>query len=240
VVTQQVDPTDLTAPLRSIRRAIALDSNLAPSWHFLAIMTAESGDLSSALVAWRRSVNTAPRYSQGLAFLALGYYWRGDYDSAAVWVDSAISVDPTFVLARQTYAQVEIERGRYEQAQSHADAAVKLSEEIEAVNSTAILASAKARAGHRQMAMTDLLVAEVAAGTVVPSMPSHTALWLAQVHAALGNVDAALATLGRYQTPRDVHFQLHLRCDPGFAPVERDSAFRALLVSPRPPSGSHC
>jgi tRNA A-37 threonylcarbamoyl transferase component Bud32/Tfp pilus assembly protein PilF len=239
VVTQQVDPTDLVVPLQSIRRAIALDSNLAPSWHFLAIMTAENGDLSSALEAWHRSVSISPRYAQGLAFLGLGYYWRGDYDSAAIWVDSATRVDGTLILAHQTYAQVETERGRHEQAQSHAGAAVKLSEAIEAVNSTAILASAKARAGHRNMAMVDLLRAEVAAGTVVPR-PSHTALWLAQVHAALGNADAALAALGRYQTRRDVHFQLHLRCDPGFAPIERDSAFRSLLVTPRPAPGSHC
>ena len=239
VVTKQINLTDLVVPLQSIRRAIALDSNLAPAWHFLAVISAESGDLSSALAAWRRSVNITPTYSQGLAFLALGYYWRGDYDSAAVWADSVTRVDATYALGHQTYAQIETERGRYEQAQSHADAAVKLSDGIEEVNSTAILAYAKARAGHRNMAMTDLLVAEVAAGTVVP-MPSHTALWLAQVHAALGNAGAALSTLGRYQTTRDVHFQLHLRCDPGFAPIERDSAFRALLVNPRPTTGSHC
>jgi hypothetical protein len=37
-----------------------------------------------------------------------------------------------------------------------------------------------------------------------------------------------------------MHFQLHLRCSPTFAPVENDARFRALLRIPRPARGTHC
>ena len=239
IVTHQIEPTDLGPPLRSIRRSLALDSNQAPSWHFLAVMTAEGGDLGAALDAWRRSVQIEPRNPQWLAFLALGHYWRGEYDSAAVWADSAITVDPNYILARQAYAAIETERGRFQQAQSHAEAAIRLSADVELVNSRATLAIVRARAGQRNMALADLLTAEVLAGSFVP-LPPHTAIWLAEVHAALGNVSGALAALGMYQPTRDTHVQLHLRCSPTFAPLERDSAFQALLVRARPAPGSHC
>ena len=57
---------------------------------------------------------------------------------------------------------------------------------------------------------------------------------------ALGDINAALRALGRFQYPKDKHFQLHLRCSPTFAPMERDSTFRAMLVFPRPAPGQHC
>ena len=51
------------------------------------------------------------------------------------------------------------------------------------------------------------------------------------------NVDSADAAtlqsqaqwLARYPVPRDLHFQLHLRCEPPLAVLARDARFRALL-----------
>jgi len=236
---QQIDPTDVAPSLRSIRRAIALDSTQAPAWHFYAIMTAESGDLAGALDAWRRSVRLSPAYAQGLAFLALAHYWQGNFDSAAVWADSAIRVDPNYILARQSAALIAIERGHFDQANANAEAAVKLSAEVEYVNSTANLALVKARSGQHALARAYRLTAEVVSGPFKPT-PPHTVLYLAEVYAALGEIDGAIRTLGMYQTSRDLHFQLHLRCSPTFAPMEGDSRFRALLVYPRPGPGKTC
>jgi hypothetical protein len=114
-----------------------------------------------------------------------------------------------------------------------------LSSEVEAVNSMANQALVKARRGQRNMAMVVLLSAEVYSGIYKPT-PPHTAIYLAEVQAALGDVPKAIRSLGLYSTPRDGHFQLHLRCSPTFAPLEMDSAFRALLIRPRPPAGAHC
>lgn len=202
-------------------------------------MNAENGDLTAALNGWRRSVHLNPTYTQGLAFLAWGHYWRGNYDSAVVWADSAIHVDPKYGLAHQTASLVELERMRFDVAQDRADAAVRLAEDVEAVHARANLALVKARAGNPNLARAELLVAEVIAGGFTP-LKVHTAVFLAEVHAALGDVAGALRALGTYGTPRDRHFQLHLRCSPTFAPLERDPAFRALLVRPRPAPGTHC
>jgi serine/threonine protein kinase len=239
IVSHQIDPTDPGTALRSIRRALELDSSIASTWHQYAIMSADNGDLTAALEGWRRSVRLNPRYTQGLSFLALGHYWRGEYDSAAVWADSAIHVDPTYALAHQTSALVEIERKRFDTALARADAAVRLSEDIETVHAIANRALVKARAGNPHIARAELLGAEVTAGNFLPLM-AHTAVYLAEVHAAVGDVDATLKALGMYGTPADMHFQLHLRCSPTFAPLEQDSAFRALLRIPRPARGTHC
>jgi tetratricopeptide (TPR) repeat protein len=239
MVTHQIDPINLAPALRSVRRSLALDSTEAATWHQLAIMTADSGDVAAALDAWRRSVSLAPSYAQGLAFMGFGHYWRGNYDSAAFWADSAISVDPNYILAQQFAAAVQTERGQLEKAHAHAEAAIRLSEDIEWINSTAVKAILHARGGQRGLAMALLLSAEVQSGAFEP-LPAHTALWLAEVKTAVGDMTGALEALGRYGTPRDMHFQLHLRCSPTFAPIENDARFRALLVIPRPAPGSHC
>jgi hypothetical protein len=203
-------------------------------------MTADSGgDLGTSINYWHRSVELAPRYSQGLAFMALGHYWRGAYDSAAVWADSAMKVDPTYFLARQVVALVAIERGHLDEAENQAGAAVRLSSGIEWVNSAANEALVKARRGNHALARVGILTAEVVGGQYQPT-PLHTAVYLAEAHAGVGDVTKAMRSLGLYATPRDGHFQLHLRCSPTFAPLENDPAFRALLVKPRPTAGSHC
>jgi len=70
------------------------------------------------------------------------------------------------------------------------------------------------------------------------------ALWadsaLAQAYAALGDAGRAVGWLSRYTPGDDRHFQLHLRCDPPFDPIARDSRFRALLIRPRPEGKRGC
>jgi len=239
IVSHQVDPTKPGVALRSVRRSIVIDSAQPVAWHHFAIMSADSGSLSTGLTAWRRSVALDPTYAQSLAFLGFAHYWMGNYDSAAVWADSAVAVDPNYLLGRQAASMIAIERGRFDDAADHADAALKLSDGIERINSMANQALVRARAGNPHLARAILLSAEVSLGGYRP-VQSHTAVYLAEVQAAVGDVPAAMRALGLYRTPRDAHFQLHLRCSPTFTPLERDSAFRAMLVIPRPAPGQHC
>ncbi|HEX6315822.1 MAG TPA: hypothetical protein VFZ73_13220, partial [Gemmatimonadaceae bacterium] len=191
-----------------------------------------------ALDYWRQSVRVAPAYTQGLAFLALGHYWHGAYDSAAVWADSAIRVDGSYVLGLQTSALIEVERGRFSVAEDQAQTALRLSVGVERVNSHLNLALVKARAGNRNLAQVEILSAEVLGGGYATLL--HTAVYMAEARAAVGNIGGAIDALGRYATPRDMHFQLHIRCSPTFAPLADDPRFRTLLVIPRPMPGSHC
>lgn len=239
MVSFRVDPTDDGPALRAIRQAIKLDSTQAQAWHFLARALVEQGDAAGAVVAWRRCVRLSPTYTQGVAFLALAYYWRRQYDSAAVWADSAIALDPSYLLGRSASGYVAVERGDFPRGAAAFDAARRLSTNVEVVNALAGRALVDARAGRRPEARADLHRVDSLAAVYVP-FPLHTAVSLAQVYAALGEVDRAVQWLTRYATRRDLHFQLHLRCDPPFDPIRGDQRFRSLLISPAPPPGRGC
>lgn len=65
-------------------------------------------------------------------------------------------------------------------------------------------------------------------------------LHLAHAYTALGDAGGALRALARHQPLHDAHFQLHLRCDPPFAPLHRTPRFRALVTTPPPVWGKGC
>jgi tetratricopeptide (TPR) repeat protein len=238
-VSRQVDPTDLAPAIRSFRQALSIDSSSAPAWHLLAISLADSGDLGAALGAWHRSVTADPSYTEGLAFLALGYYWRRQYDSAMYWVDSAIAVDPTYLLGRTTAGSIAVEQGNFARGAAAFEAARRLTTDVEALNALAGSALVAARRGDPREGRNLLQQAESLATSYAPA-PLHTAVYLAQVYAALGDRKHAIGWLRRYTPLADLHFQLHLRCDPPFDPLYADQGFRELLLKPRPAHPRSC
>jgi hypothetical protein len=136
---------------------------------------------------------------------------------------------------------VAIERGDFARGAASFDAARRITGDgdIEAVHALAGSALAEARAGQRREAARLVQLAESLA-TVYTPVPLHTAVYVAEAHAGLGEIDQAISWLTRYEPRRDLHFQLHLRCDPSFAPLSAEPRFRALLILPRPPRGEGC
>ncbi len=239
IVSRIVDPTDVAPAIRSLRKALVLDSTNAEAWHFLALSLAESHDMDDAIAGWRRSVSSAPFYTQGITFLALGHYWRHQYDSAAKWVDSAIALEPSYLLARGTAGYIAIERGDFARGRAAFEAAGRLSTDVESINALAGSALVEGRAGSSRDARGLLQRAESLVAGYAPA-PLHTAVWLAEAYADLGDASHAIAWLRRFTPRNDLHFQLHLRCDPPFAPIERDPRFRSLLLTPRPEAPGRC
>jgi cytochrome c-type biogenesis protein CcmH/NrfG len=235
-VSRQVDPTDLAPPIAAFHRAIALDSAHPRAWFLLGVMTSDNGDLDVGLDAFRRSVALNPANPEALAFVALGHYWRRQFDSAAFWADSAVTADPTYLLAKTSLGQVAVERGQYDRARAAFDAARRIATDVEALNTTAHLAFVAARRGNRPEAERLLQEAESLAVQYVP-IPAHSAAYLGHAYAAFGNADAAIEWLSRVVPRDDLHYQLHLRCDPPYDPIARDRRFEALLVRPRPETG---
>jgi len=238
-VTRSIDPTDHTSAERAVAQALVLDSTAAGAWFYRALDLAEAGRMDAALEGWRRTVALDPRHLEGLAFLALGHYWQRQYDSAQRWVDSAVAIDPGYLLARTAGGAVAVELGRPARARAGFEAARRLSTDVEVVNAWAGLALAEARAGAVGPARTTLARAQSLATFYDPA-PLHTAVYLAHAYAALGDADRAIAWVRRYEPREDLHFQLHLRCDPPFDPIARDPRYRALLTMPRPPAGEGC
>jgi tetratricopeptide (TPR) repeat protein len=232
-VIRRVDPTDIALSMSAARKAIALDSLNGQAWHFLAVGLAEEGMLDSALKVWREGVRRSPRYTFGLMFLAQGLYWHRQYDSAATWVDSALSIDPNFLTARTVAGQIEVERGNFSRAIAAYDASGRLGTDVDAANALGGRALAEAREGQRREARATLQVADSIARKFTPA-PLHTAVYLAQAHAALGDVAGAVSWLERYPVARDLHFQLHVRCDAPLTALANDARYRALVaVGPR-------
>jgi tetratricopeptide (TPR) repeat protein len=238
-VSRQVDPTDMSLSIRSLRKALSLDSTLGRAWNLLGIGLAETGEFDQAMESWRRAVRSDPEYQEGLAFNGLGHYWRRQYDSAIHWADSSVAIDPGFLLGRSTAGDIAVEQGNFLRANAAFDAAARLSTEVEYVNSLAGKALAAARAGRPAEARGILASIDSLAATYARTS-SHTAVYVARAWAALGDRDSSVAWLTRYSPPADLHFQLHLRCDPPFDPVAADPRFRALLVHPRPDPPAAC
>ena len=239
IVSERIDPTDGTLALRAVRRSIALDSMRSEAWHNMAMSLAEAREMDEAIDAWRRAVRLEPGNPERASFLAVGHYARHAFDSASAWADSALSLVPTYLLARQVSGQVALERGDFVRAEGAFDAARRLSTGVDEGNAFAWLATVKARTGRGEEARADLRRADSIALSHDP-IPLHNAVYLAQAYSAIGESDRALEVLGRYRPLRDAHFQLHLRCDPPFAPMAGDRRFRSLVVVPPPAWGKGC
>ena len=239
IVARELDPTDAIHPFRAFGQAITLDSTLAHAWQQLGGTEMEMGRPDDAMRDWRRAVAADPKYTEGLSFLALGHYWHRQFDSAAHWVDSAIAIDAAYLLARQTQGNVAVERGNFVQGAAAFAAAERISTDIEVVNALVGQALVEARAGRRTSARRLLARAESLATRFSP--PSlHLAVYIAQPYAALGDREHALGWLERYRPSTDLHFQLHIRCDPPFDPIASERRFKALLVIPRPAASKGC
>jgi tetratricopeptide (TPR) repeat protein len=238
IVNRLVDPTDAQPTLRSLRRALAADSSSVLTWWNYGVALTDAGDLAAGTGAFRECVRRGPAYTQCLAFLALAHYWGRQYDSAAAWADSTIAVNPNYLLGRQAAGNVAVERGDFGRALAAFDAARRIGTEVEHANAVAGLALAEARAGRLREARALLQEADSLGASYMPN--AHTAAYVAQAHAAVGDADGALAWLGRFEPRGDIHFQFHLRCDPPFDRLRNDDRFRALLVTPSPPRGQGC
>jgi tetratricopeptide (TPR) repeat protein len=236
IVLREIDPTNPAPMLRSFQQAVKMDSTLAQAWQRLGGALMEMGRSDDALAAFRRSVAVDPGYTEGVSFMALAHYWRRQYDSASHWADSAVNVDGSYLLARQAEGYIAVERGEFAHGAAAFEAAKLVTTDIERAHAFAEQALVSARAGRRPEARRLLIQAESIATTFSPTV-AHTAIYLSQPYAALGDRDRAIKWLKRYARPADAHFQMHMRCDPPFDPLANDPRFRALLVSPRPTHG---
>jgi tetratricopeptide (TPR) repeat protein len=224
IVSRAIDPTDLTPAIQAARRALAIDPRNAPAWHILGLCQAESGLIDSALVSWHRSTAADPSYSQGVAFTAIGFYLERRYDSATVWADSAVALDPTYNLGRNIAGDVAIAQGDWVRARAATDAARRLGTDAETLARSALV---EYRSGVTGEGKSLLQRADsVAAGSGPPTL--HMVIYLAAAHAVAGDRAGAVDWLRRFEPSRNLHFQLHLRCDPLLDVLARDPGFRAL------------
>ncbi len=228
IVMRQVTPSSRVEVFRAVHRALAIDSLNADAWHAYAGALVDADSIERALEAWRRAVHLRPSFVEAVAFLSLAHLWAGQYDSAAVWGDSAIALGPTMIQGHHSAGFAALARGDAARAEREFAAAERLGGGREHVSSLAGLAMARAAEGDRRGARRLLLTAEAPAATT-GIYTVHAVVWVAEAWGALGERDRAIALLRRFVEPSDLHFQLHLRHDPGMQPLRADPRFTALV-----------
>jgi hypothetical protein len=138
-----------------------------------------------------------------------------------------------------TFAQVAVGRRDFDGADAAYEAAGRVTTDVEKLNAFAGEVLSLALAGRRAVARDRLHDADSLASALRP-LPSHPIIYLAQAYLAMGEVERALRLLGEYQPVRDLHFQLHLRCDPPFDALRTNRRFRTLLIRDPLPPGKGC
>jgi len=221
--------------LAAFRAALARDSSYAPAWNGLARNYLQAHRRQFVLPGLTR--DTLVRLAVAASDRALA----GDSTSSLTWLtrgEVARTVDPTrmrvpILASRRAIAADSNSGPAWQQlAVSLADSG-DLTAGLDAWRENA-----------RRNPSFPQALAFLALGHYWRRQYDSAALWadsaLAQAYAALGDAGRAVGWLSRYTPGDDRHFQLHLRCDPPFDPIARDSRFRALLIRPRPEGKRGC
>ena len=214
-VSKLVDPTDFTIALASFRRSIAIDSTNADAWFELGLAYQDMLDDRRAIDTWMRATTMKPSDAQTVGFIALHYMWNRDYARARPWADSSVALHATFTLGRQAASQIALELGKPADAQRHAAAEIQITTGREQALAFAMMSRALAVQGDTAAAREFI---NRAIALFDPARPtSHEASYVAAAMAAVGDTARALRLLSAFQPRAGLHYQLHLKRDPGLA-----------------------
>lgn len=156
------------------RRTIELNPSMADAWYHWAWWLEIGGDDDAAIAAGEKSVELSPLSSYYISWLADQYRDAGDYDKAIELAESVLDLDPDYPVALYALGNAYLELERFDEAIA---AHKKIAQSPRWVPA---LAQTYAWAGQPQKAL------EIAQGY---EHTPNNALALAQIYAALGDVD---------------------------------------------------
>jgi serine/threonine protein kinase/Tfp pilus assembly protein PilF len=227
-VSRLMDVTDNRPRLFQLRKAIALDSMYFPAWFELGLVMQEELDDRATLQAFSRAAELDPSNTEVLSFLGLHYLWTGEYEKGVKWADSAVNLDPTYALARDATGQLALELGRLAEARRQFETQARLNKGREQGNSYALLARIHAVQGDMAGARDYMKRAFQAIDSVHPNR--HESPYIAAALAAMHDTLGAVRFMKQYEPREDLHFQLHLKRDPGLRWIRGSKWERELLL----------
>jgi tetratricopeptide (TPR) repeat protein len=230
-VSRLVDPTDNGPAMFALQKSLALDSMNADAWFEFGTVRQELLDDDATEKAWLRAAALNPTDAQTLSFLGFHYMWRGEYARGVPWTDSAIKLDPTTVVARESAAELALELGRPVIAQRHWDVQIRVLTGRQQGAPLAMIARAYLAQGDTATARSYVRRAEGVADIKNPNR--HEAVWIGSAYAAIGDTAAAIRILKAYQPRGDLHFQLHMKRDPGLRWLRGKLGEGLLFPDPR-------
>ena len=207
---------------RSYERALELNPSDADALGSYSSYYTSLGRFDEAVTTAERAVQIEPQsHSAQLAFATV-YYFARRFADAIERCKIMIDLEPNFSVAYQMAGMSHCCLSNWDQAIAYLERAVQAF--AHNTWATAWLGIAYARSGQRERAEKVLseVLEERLSSELVPLVP------IAQLHAILGNVDEAFASLDRAYDTRDWRMLL-LKVDPGFDDLRSDPRFDRLL-----------
>ncbi len=199
----------------TIDHALEINASLAIAHYHDSWFHALFGRMEEAIEAHKRAQELDPLMPLHTAWLGGLYQMEGRYEEAIAEAERSIEIAPGFPIGHYVLATVYEDQGRYEAAFEAFERAAALAPPWKWA-----LGPAYARAGRTDEARG--LLAELEAQLLTP----WNAMWLAQIHTALGNKDEAFRWLN-YERP---HAWIPwVRMLPWFEPLRDDPRFDDLL-----------
>jgi TolB-like protein/Flp pilus assembly protein TadD len=208
---------------RALERAIELNPGypLGHSWYGAYLIARGRFDEAEAQI--RAALELDPLSLPPQLSLAGLHYYARRYEAAVAQYRHLVELSPALYVPHMDMAQALDQLGRHEEAVAEAEKAVALSSgNPEAVT---ILAHSLATAGHRDRARAEL------ARALPRGLGSRAAppWFVAQVELALGEREAALASLERAADERSPHLS-YIAVEPRLDGLRGEARFQALLA----------
>jgi serine/threonine-protein kinase len=206
---------------RYFQRAIAIDprSGAAHSWY--AEFLLNLGRFDEALAAARRAEEASPRWLETMMVAGNVHAFSGHHDLAIAEYRRALALEPGYGLANHFHARALLAKGQHAAAVQQLRKSNAILGEVPF--SVAGLGYALAIAGERDEARR--MLADCLRTRDEGYFPAFA---IAEIHAGLGNVDAALEWLERASGERHVGYYLP-SVDPTYDRIRSQPRFIALL-----------
>lgn len=223
---------DWARGLQGFERAIALDPGCAAAWHWYGTALYHAGRYDDALRALNEALQREPTSRSIVADRALVQFHAGRTAEAIATLRQLAASEPEFVSPHAYLAIIYLARNDDAAFLSEAQTSARLRGDTQRL---AILARAAEALGHgggpamlRAMLFEELKLRRAGGSS------DYT---LAELHARLGQRDAALGLLESANRAGDVSMD-SLRADPMFDGLREDPRFRTLAAAvERPPPG---
>ena len=213
---------DWEAAERSFQAALALDPNSAETRHWYAYLLAALNRSDEAIAQARLALELDPVSLSVNSGLAWHLYFVGRYQEAIEQLERTMELEPTFAIARFDKGMLLMQLGRTEDAVLEFQTAVRLSSR--APLCLAGLGTAYAVAAREQDARA--ILRELTALLEQRYVP---AIYLAGIHAALGEKDTAFEWLEKAYQQRS-NYLIFLDVEPAFRTLRSDPRLEEMLA----------
>lgn len=214
------------------KRALDLNPNYAEAHSWSAIYFANTGHHEEAAVEAKFAVDLDPLSLLINMTPALASYLARDYDAAVEHLEKIIEMEPNFPAAHSVLGNVYVQQELFEKARAEYQKVLELSKGIAPVEMSmkAVIAhlAAKWRKRSEAMKLLDELTAATSDGDQLPGVINVSPHSIAEIHAALGQVDEAFAWLNRAYDQHDMQM-VCLKVNPTLDSLRPDPRFAELV-----------